>query len=47
MFGRGYGAVESYRAEDAELLLVTSGTVTSTARSSSTSGGPLARRSGS
>ncbi len=33
MFGRRYGAVESYRAEDAELLLVTSGTVTSTARS--------------
>jgi pyruvate/2-oxoacid:ferredoxin oxidoreductase alpha subunit len=32
MFGRRYGAVESYRAEDAELLLVTSGTVTSTAR---------------
>jgi pyruvate/2-oxoacid:ferredoxin oxidoreductase alpha subunit len=32
MFGRHYGAVESYRAEDAELLLVTSGTVTSTAR---------------
>jgi pyruvate/2-oxoacid:ferredoxin oxidoreductase alpha subunit len=32
MFGRTYGAVESYRAEDAELLLVTSGTVTSTAR---------------
>ena len=32
MFGRSYGAVESYHAEDAELLLVTSGTVTSTAR---------------
>lgn len=32
MFGRSYGALESYRAEDAELLLVTSGTVTSTAR---------------
>ncbi len=32
MFGRGYGAVESYRTEDAELVLVTSGTVTSTAR---------------
>jgi pyruvate/2-oxoacid:ferredoxin oxidoreductase alpha subunit len=32
MFGRSYGAVESYRADDAELLLVTSGTVTSTAR---------------
>jgi pyruvate/2-oxoacid:ferredoxin oxidoreductase alpha subunit len=32
MFGRRYGAVESYRAEDAELLLLTSGTITSTAR---------------
>lgn len=32
MFGRSYGALESYRAEDAELLLVTSGTVTSTVR---------------
>jgi pyruvate/2-oxoacid:ferredoxin oxidoreductase alpha subunit len=32
MFGRSYGALEAYRAEDAELLLVTSGTVTSTAR---------------
>ena len=32
MFGRSYGAVEAYRAEDAELVLVTSGTVTSTAR---------------
>jgi pyruvate ferredoxin oxidoreductase alpha subunit len=32
MFGRSYGAVESYRADGAELLLVTSGTVTSTAR---------------
>jgi pyruvate ferredoxin oxidoreductase alpha subunit len=32
MFGRSYGAIEKYRAEDAELLLVTSGTVTSTAR---------------
>ena len=30
--GRRYGAVEAYRAEDAELLLVTSGTITSTAR---------------
>jgi pyruvate/2-oxoacid:ferredoxin oxidoreductase alpha subunit len=30
--GRAYGAVEAYRAEGAELLLVTSGTVTSTAR---------------
>jgi pyruvate/2-oxoacid:ferredoxin oxidoreductase alpha subunit len=32
MFGRSYGAIESYRADDADLLLVTSGTVTSTAR---------------
>lgn len=32
MFGRSYGALEAYRAEDAELLLVTSGTITSTAR---------------
>ncbi|MDP1891441.1 MAG: hypothetical protein Q8K55_11175 [Gemmatimonadaceae bacterium] len=32
MFGRSYGALEAYRAEDADLLLVTSGTVTSTAR---------------
>jgi len=32
MFGRSYGALESYRADGAELLLVTSGTVTSTAR---------------
>ncbi|HWO88492.1 MAG TPA: hypothetical protein VNL98_05015 [Gemmatimonadales bacterium] len=31
-FGRRYGAVESYRADDAQLLLVTSGTITSTAR---------------
>ncbi|MBI4541095.1 MAG: pyruvate ferredoxin oxidoreductase [Gemmatimonadetes bacterium] len=30
--GRRYGAVEPYRADAAELLLVTSGTVTSTAR---------------
>ncbi len=30
--GRRWGAIESYRAEDAELLLVTSGTITSTAR---------------
>jgi pyruvate/2-oxoacid:ferredoxin oxidoreductase alpha subunit len=30
--GRRYGALEPYRTEDAELLLVTSGTVTSTAR---------------
>jgi len=33
MFGRSYGAVESYRTEGAELVLVTSGTITSTARS--------------
>ncbi len=32
MFGRSYGAIEAYHAEGAELLLVTSGTVTSTAR---------------
>jgi len=31
-FGRVYGGVEEYRAEGAELLLVTSGTITSTAR---------------
>jgi len=30
--GRRYGAIESYRAEGAELLLVTSGTITSTSR---------------
>lgn len=30
--GRGWGALESYRSEDAELILVTSGTITSTAR---------------
>jgi pyruvate/2-oxoacid:ferredoxin oxidoreductase alpha subunit len=30
--GRRYGAVEPYRAEGADLLLVTSGTITSTAR---------------
>jgi pyruvate ferredoxin oxidoreductase alpha subunit len=30
--GRNYGAVEEYRCDDAELLLVTSGTITSTAR---------------
>ena len=27
--GRRYGAIESYRVEEADLLLVTSGTVTS------------------
>jgi pyruvate/2-oxoacid:ferredoxin oxidoreductase alpha subunit len=32
LFGRSYGAIERYRTEDAELLLVTSGTITSTAR---------------
>lgn len=31
-FGRRYGAIESYRMEGAELALVTSGTITSTAR---------------
>lgn len=30
--GRRWGALEAYRAEDAELILVTSGTITSTAR---------------
>jgi pyruvate/2-oxoacid:ferredoxin oxidoreductase alpha subunit len=32
MFGRKHGLVESYRAEDAEILLIASGTATSTAR---------------
>ena len=32
LVGRGYGSVEAYRTEDAEMLLVTSGTITSTAR---------------
>ncbi|MGQ9601555.1 MAG: pyruvate ferredoxin oxidoreductase [Candidatus Bipolaricaulia bacterium] len=32
LFGRGYGLVEPYKLEGAELALVTSGTVTSTAR---------------
>ncbi len=31
-FGRCYGLIEPYRADDADLILVTSGTVTSTAR---------------
>ncbi len=31
-FGRSYGIMEEYRAEDADLLLVTTGTVTGTAR---------------
>ncbi len=32
LFGRRYGLIEPYRTDDAELILVTSGTVTSTAR---------------
>jgi len=32
LFGRRYGLVEEYRTEDADTILVTSGTVTSTAR---------------
>ena len=32
MFGRGYGAIERYGEEGAEVLLMTSGTVTSTSR---------------
>ena len=32
LVGRSYGAVESYRTEDADIALVTSGTITSTAR---------------
>jgi len=32
VFGRGYGLVEKYRLEDAEVILVTSATITSTAR---------------
>lgn len=32
VYGRSYGLIEEYRMEDAETLLVTSGTVTSTAR---------------
>jgi pyruvate ferredoxin oxidoreductase alpha subunit len=31
-FGRRYGAIEEYRSKDAEIVLVTSGTITSTAR---------------
>ena len=31
-FGRSYGVLEEYRSEDAEILLVTSGTITGTAR---------------
>lgn len=30
--GRGYGIIETYRCEDAKLILVTSGTITGTAR---------------
>jgi len=32
IFGRSYGMTESYRCEDAELVLVTTGTITGTAR---------------
>jgi len=32
IFGRGYGVIETYRCEDAKLILVTSGTITGTAR---------------
>ena len=32
LFGRSYGAIETYRTEQADLVLVTSGTITSTAR---------------
>jgi pyruvate/2-oxoacid:ferredoxin oxidoreductase alpha subunit len=32
VFGRGYGLVEGYRLEDAQVVLVTSATITSTAR---------------
>ena len=32
MFGRGYGAIERYGEEEAEVLLMTSGTVASTSR---------------
>ena len=32
IFGRSYGAIESYRTADADLVLLTSGTITSTAR---------------
>jgi pyruvate/2-oxoacid:ferredoxin oxidoreductase alpha subunit len=31
-FGRGYGLLECYRSEDAETVLVTAGTIASTAR---------------
>ena len=32
IFGRGYGVVKPYRCDDAEVILVTSGTIASTAR---------------
>lgn len=32
VFGRGYGLIEPYRCDDAEIILVTSGTVASTTR---------------
>ncbi len=32
IFGRGYSHLEEYRCDDAEMILVTSGTITSTAR---------------
>jgi pyruvate ferredoxin oxidoreductase alpha subunit len=32
IFGREYGLLEEYRCDDAEMVLVTSGTITSTAR---------------
>ncbi|UCG51594.1 MAG: pyruvate ferredoxin oxidoreductase, partial [Candidatus Latescibacterota bacterium] len=32
VFGRSYGIIEEYRTEDADLLVVTSGTITGTAR---------------
>jgi pyruvate ferredoxin oxidoreductase alpha subunit len=32
IFGRSYGIIEAYRCDDAELMVITSSTVTSTAR---------------
>ncbi|MEK7449625.1 MAG: pyruvate ferredoxin oxidoreductase, partial [Planctomycetota bacterium] len=32
LFGRGYGVIEPYRCQDAEIILVTSATITSTSR---------------
>jgi len=32
IFGRGYGLIEAYRCDDAEMVLITSGTVSSTGR---------------